>query len=297
LLGGRSDTPSTDGTGVVRTDQTLGSATVRGSIHGGTQQDSGLISAAGNVGAVRVLGSIVGGSSGTSSGGIFVGGNVTTITVKGDVIGGGALDSGVIHVAGKSGAINLLGGLTGGAGEGGGSVWLGTSLSDNADLVSIARDVTGGAGDGTGAVHVAGKLGTLNISGSVHGGPAQAAARRRSRWARRDHDRRDLAGGTGADSGRLIWRGRSARSSFLEICWAARRTEQARSFQRGASIRSTSVAASSVEILPTRRRTTLPAAHGSSDPRDLAEHRRRDRRGSGLQSNARSGEQRDDPHR
>lgn len=204
LLGGRSDTPSTDGTGVVRTDQTLGSATIRGSIHGGTQQDSGLISAAGNVGAVRVLGSIVGGASGTSSGGIFVGGNVVAITVKGEVLGGGALDSGVIHVAGKSGAINLLGGLTGGSGAGGGSISLGTSLTDSTGAVNIARDVTGGVGEGTGAVHVTGNLGALKIGGSIHGGEGTGSgAAALAAGAKRIEIKGDLAGGGGANSGRL----------------------------------------------------------------------------------------------
>ena len=169
IYGGNSDTTTTAGTGVIRAHQTLGAVTVGGNIHGGSQQDSGLIDALGNLTSIKILGDIIGGSAGTNSGAIHVGGNALAISVKGDLLGGDALDSGVIEVDGKTGALTLLGGVKAGAGEGSGKITLGTNLADTVALLSIGRDLQGSASDDTGIITTTGNVASLIIKGSVRG--------------------------------------------------------------------------------------------------------------------------------
>ena len=169
IHGGRSENPSTDGTGVVRTEQTLGPVKILGGLFGGTQQDSGVISSAGDMATVDIAGGIVGGSAGTSSGAVLVGGNVVSINVHGDVAGGGALESGVIRVAGKAGAITVGGALTGASGDDSGSIHLGTNSNDTVGKLSIGRDLAGSSGERTGSVFVAGKVGAVKIKGALRG--------------------------------------------------------------------------------------------------------------------------------
>ena len=172
VSGGRSDTPSTDGTGVIRSDASIGSVTIGGSILGGTQQDSGLISTAGDLKSLKVLGAIVGGSAGTSNGGIFVDGNVGTISIKGDVIGGAADDSGLLRIGGKATSIQLLGALVGGAGERSGSLQVGTSVADAVGLLSIGRDLRGSTGEDSGSIRTEGPVKQLIVRGDILGGTA-----------------------------------------------------------------------------------------------------------------------------
>lgn len=204
IFGGRSETPSTEGTGVIRSEQNIGPVTIVGSIFGGTQQDSGLISAAGNVGAVKITGGIVGGEAGTSSGGLFIGGNVSSISVKGDVLGGKADDSGVIHVAGKSGAITLLGALQGAEGEGSGAIHLGTDSADLISKLTITRDLTGGSGSESGLLNINGKLGALKIGGSIQGAVGDASGTvKLNAGAKSTLIVGDITGSSGEESGRI----------------------------------------------------------------------------------------------
>ncbi len=169
IYGGRSENPSTDGTGVVRSEQKLGPVKVVGGVFGGTQQESGLIFSAGDAATVDIGGGLVGGSAGTTSGAVLIGGNVVAINVGGDVVGGAALESGVIRVAGKAGTISVGGALTGGSANDSGSIQLGTISDDAVGGISIGSDLTGGAGERAGTIVVAGKARAVAIGGAIRG--------------------------------------------------------------------------------------------------------------------------------
>lgn len=200
ISGGRSANPSTDGTGVVRADGNIGSVSV-GSIYGGTQQDSGLISSGKNLGVVKVLGGIYGGTAGQDNGGIFADGNAISISIKGDVRGGAAQHSGFIKISGSSGAVSVGGNVLGGSGDYSAKLEFGTLAIDKLASLNV-RDVFGGSGDDSGYITVAGKTGAIILKGNLTGGAGGGAGKIFVNGAA-SILMGDIVGGSGSDTGVL----------------------------------------------------------------------------------------------
>lgn len=154
----------------------IGAVKVGGSLLGGAADGSGSITAQdGNIGPVRIAGGLVGGA-GTGSAAITalsshptdgtrpVGGHITSVTVGGDLTGGGAA-SAAVHADVRLGAVHV-GSLTGGTGAGSGSISAGTG---GIGAVRVDTDVNGWEGDGSASIQSQGGIASVTIGGDVNG--------------------------------------------------------------------------------------------------------------------------------
>jgi hypothetical protein len=132
----------------------LGTATIAGSLIGGSTADSGSIHAA-VFGSVSIGGDLIGATA-TGTGAII--GTGTSVIVGGSVVGVG-VDSGKIATAAS---VTIHGDLIGGSGTGSGLV--------EGTKVVIDADVRGGSAVRAGSVDIAN--GSLKLGGSVVGGTA-----------------------------------------------------------------------------------------------------------------------------
>lgn len=178
------------GSGCVSFTEAVRELRIRGSLAGGTGNESGVVSVAGvntitidgdvvggggvgsgqivnnfslPVGRVTIGGSLVGGN-GIESGRVFGTGRVNTVTVGGDVRGGAGVSSGQVQ-SGRSNAIQIAGSLVGGAGDTSGTIRV-----NRVGSVLIGRDVRGNAtGATSGAVDML-SAGVVRVGGSIVAG-------------------------------------------------------------------------------------------------------------------------------
>ena len=179
-----------DGASILVNDGAIGPVTLGGSLLGGTDPGTGVISAK-NIGAVKIGGDLRG--DGSSTGYIQVtGGKLASLTIGGSIIGSGA-SSGRVS-ASTIGAIVIGGDLEGDLANSGQifgqeikSITIGGSVIGrgsatgaiiaNAKLgaVKIGGDITGGTGGNSGTILAAGSIASITIGGGVFGGPAMTA--------------------------------------------------------------------------------------------------------------------------
>jgi hypothetical protein len=174
------------------------SCTINGSIRGGTEPETGALSAQG-MGTLTIGGSVTG-NKGVQSGYIGIGDFSPfplIINIKGALKGGAGDHSGYLHstpgaqslsiggITGSSGndsgevqiwngcdQFNLLGGLKGGSGSSSGSVTLYNLFPDQAmnQSLLVKGDIRGGSGDFSGWMQVVKPDTNIQITGSVIGG-------------------------------------------------------------------------------------------------------------------------------
>jgi hypothetical protein len=145
--------------------QSIGSATVGGSLLGGSQFSSGTLKVFGSIGTIRIGGGVLGGA-GESSGTIMSLGRLRDVTIGGSLVGGTGLSSGRI-TAGVGGIERLtIGGIFGGSHDRTGQV---ESL-DGIGTVRIATSLVGGSGLDSGSVLAARGIGNLWLGGDIVGG-------------------------------------------------------------------------------------------------------------------------------
>src|SRR5262245_6710647 len=153
----------------------------------------------GDLGAVTIGGSLLGGSA-SESGQIRASGDMGLVTIGGDVRGGSGANSGNLLCEGKIAGVTIGGSVRGGAGDYSGGVW-----SVSLGAVKIGGDVVGGGGAKSGAISgvnsvtgvtIGGSLlgGTGNFSGWIHSSTALGAVKITS----------DVVGGTGIASGQVF---------------------------------------------------------------------------------------------
>lgn len=144
---------------------TLSSVTIGGSLIGGSNNVSGGIQSASDMGPVKIGGDIIGGAA-LEAGEIRSAGNMGFVSVGGDIKGGGGDHSGTVEADRALAGITVGGSLLGGAADDSGEI---TSAS-NMGLVKIRGNVTGGDGTNSGRVNSNGKLAGVTAGGSIEGG-------------------------------------------------------------------------------------------------------------------------------
>jgi hypothetical protein len=141
----------------------IGSATIGGSLIGGSADHDGRIMVLGALGPVKIGGDIMGG--GGANAGHIDAGTLASLTVNGSIIGGAGTGAGVVY-AGTAGAVKIGRDLRGGAGTYSGGIQVIQSLSN----LTIGGSVVGSSAEWTGRVAVSGNLGPVKIGGDVRGG-------------------------------------------------------------------------------------------------------------------------------
>ena len=144
----------------------IGSVTIKGSLYGGTADDSGQIAASDGIGAVKISGNIFGGA-GKQSGrvGTSVGGNILSVTIGGSIFGGSDNSSGIIDSGAGIGAVAVKGDIVGGSAFQSGVIHAKTKIGS----VSVGGSVVGGTFTETGGIESDGSLGTVKIVGDLRG--------------------------------------------------------------------------------------------------------------------------------
>jgi hypothetical protein len=177
LIGNTPIAGSSDNTGLIRSDSSIGKVRIGSGeagdgIIGGGGTNSGSIIAGTKLTSVFVDGSILGGD-GSNSGSVFSSGSIGSVTVEGDVriaetvLQGGGPQAASIVSGGQTGKVIIAGDLLGGVGNSSGWVSAGGDLKS----VQIGGDVVG-SGPLSGGIQSEGKLGKVVIEGSVLGGNA-----------------------------------------------------------------------------------------------------------------------------
>lgn len=157
----------------------IGAVTILGDIIGGagptvhslSQPDygTGYLMASGSIGAIKIGGDLIGGTK-ELSGTVRAVGAITSITVGGSVFGNTGDVSGSI-IGGKLGPVKISGNLSGGPGELSGAV----NSSGYITSVAVGGSIFGGSGDTSGALYGNG-IGSVTVTGSLIGGVAHEVA-------------------------------------------------------------------------------------------------------------------------
>lgn len=192
-------------------DGTVGSVTIGGSLIGGADFVSGTIFSIGNMGPVMIGGSVIGGS-GQASGQVGSGyGQVGPVTVGGSLIGGSGYQSGLIAGATGLGSVTIGGDLVGGSHYETGVVKL-FGTAGKIGNINIAGSIFGGAGLYSGGVFssrpdiqpATTALNSVSVGGSVFGGPGDWSGSIFSfTGAGSIRVRGDVIGGAGQESGHV----------------------------------------------------------------------------------------------
>ena len=210
-IGGSINGGSGQESAIISVTGSIGSLQVLGSINGGTGLDSGLVSVSNNIGNVAVTGSITGGSAGTAAdsvtlaaavpgvSGAIEAGQIGAITIGGSLIGGtpntsstvSSSDSTVNQTADTSGAIltnsigSLLikGSIMGNAGPTNGFIGgePGSGALVNYGSIVVDGALVGGSGSMSGSIlagttnngsffQTFGQIASIHVGGSVTGG-------------------------------------------------------------------------------------------------------------------------------
>ena len=158
-----------DTNGSFNRDASTGAITIWGDLVGGSDMltgvpgfGSGHIFAEGNMGAVKILGEVFGGSS-PFGGSVFAYGTIPSVTVGRNLFGGGAENTG--SISGALGSVKIGGSIYGRDFLNTGIVY---STGPTAS-VTVDGDLIGGSESNTGHIY-AFSLGTVKIGGSIIGG-------------------------------------------------------------------------------------------------------------------------------
>jgi hypothetical protein len=155
-------------------ESTLGSLFIGGNLTGaatGDGVDGGGISVMGNMGAITLLGSIIGRDA-LNSGQIWAGGTMGKVVVGGSILGGPTSYSGLVQSAGKMGAVFIGGNVVGGTDDHTGYVSSAAGIAS----VTLRGSVIGGtvadpvSDYNSGIILAFGStIGPVKIGGSLHG--------------------------------------------------------------------------------------------------------------------------------
>ena len=176
-IGGSLLATNPTGLGTINVEGEIGPVRIGGSVIGGSAPSSGGIgSFNGSMGNVRIGGDVIGGPAGftgyifaiTHMGNVKIGGDL-----KGGGISGGDGNAGFISAAnGSMGNVKIGGSIIGGASAFCGTVSTSTGVGDTGKMgkVSVGGSVIGGAELEAGSIFAAGGLGSIKIGGDLKGG-------------------------------------------------------------------------------------------------------------------------------
>ncbi len=140
----------------------VGAVTIRGSILGGTEMNSGQVF--GNSIASIVVGGNLFGGTAKFTGNIF-GGKIGPVTIGNAIFGGDGESSGTINSSGPIGNLKVGTYLQGGDGDDSGQIF-----GDSLGTVTLGSSLIGGKGDRSGNILGTGNIGAIKIGGSLSGG-------------------------------------------------------------------------------------------------------------------------------
>jgi hypothetical protein len=147
---------------------------IGGGIFGGSGAVAGFIESGRDVGKAVIAESIVGGS-GDGGAALVAQGMVKSLMVQGDLLGADGRNSGVVRSGldaqqpGTMGAVTILGRIEGGMGFSSGNVSSGGDLK-RFKAGNGTVGIAGGGGDFSGSLVVTGRVGSIDVLGSVSGG-------------------------------------------------------------------------------------------------------------------------------
>lgn len=136
----------------------LGSVKIAGSVVGAA------IGALNDIGSVTIGGSIFGDAT-AGSGGIVSLGKIGPVKVGGSIVGGDGDNTGRIATSGSIASLTIGGSLVGGGGTKSGFV-----MADQIGMVKIGGSILGGSGTESGRIVATGDLASLTLGGSLAGG-------------------------------------------------------------------------------------------------------------------------------
>jgi len=145
-------------------DGDIGPVRIGGSLIGGGSDDSGSITASGDIGTVSIHGDIRG-SSGDASGAVFAGGHLAGVNIGGSLLGGSGNTSGSITATAGCGAAKVAGDARGGNGDETAQIEVTGTLAG----VTIGGSLVGGGGDFSGIVRGHGDVGPVKIGRDLEG--------------------------------------------------------------------------------------------------------------------------------
>ena len=154
-------------TGNIGAQGDIGTVKILGSVVG-DKTSTGLIgSIAGKVGAVTIMGSLGGGEDDS---GFLFGNSLTSLKINGDLQGGSGKNSGIVSF-GTIGAVTILGSIFGAGGESSGQISSTTTIG----VIKIGNYLQGGDGKDSGQIIAESGLGKVTISGSLIGGKGDSS--------------------------------------------------------------------------------------------------------------------------
>jgi hypothetical protein len=150
----------------------LGAVKIGGSLIGGSNDGSGRVETnGGSMGLIKISHDLVG-NSGNQSGSIQADTGVAGVQIGGSLIGGLGTQSGFIVCEGEMGPIQIGGGVTGGGGPASGYV----IAFGNLARVSVGGSLVGGSGGTSGGISSGLDMGPVSIGGDLLGGSIAGAA-------------------------------------------------------------------------------------------------------------------------
>ncbi len=143
-----------------------------GSLIGGAQSASGVVSASGDITKIAIGDDLLGGSA-TGSGVISSGGKISAVSIGGSLNGAGGASSGSITSTGSMGVVSIGGNLAGGTGSDSGALVSHGKLTS----VTIGKSLQGGSGTASGSISADQQIGTVQIRNNVQGGDGTNSAK------------------------------------------------------------------------------------------------------------------------
>jgi hypothetical protein len=178
----------------------IGKLTVAGDVTGASVTVSESKGKFGNIGTVKIGGSLIADPIAPNTGLISTIGPIGSITITGDVVGGAGDGSGIHAATGyitRLGKVTIGGSLKGGAGAHSGIV----SEQGSIASVTIAGDIKGGGGKYSGSVYAYYSIGPVTVKSITGGGGDHSGAIVAHKGKIGNFTTGDITGGSGGDSG------------------------------------------------------------------------------------------------
>jgi len=163
FVGGTVRAGFTSDSGNLQADGDIGKITILGALVGDLESTALLGSNFGNVGAIVIGGSVIGGAGENSA---FIFGNaIASLTIRGSLQGGTAENSGLVS-ASTLGPVTILNAIFGNDGNFSGSI-----SADKIGAINVGGAVFGGLGGNSGSIAAfTGPIGNIKIGSTLQGG-------------------------------------------------------------------------------------------------------------------------------
>lgn len=200
-IGGSLKAPTSTGYGTVNVSGDIGSVKIGGSMIGGSNAGSSsgsIYSSVGKIGSITIGGDLIGGSS--TSSGEFIAQSIGSVTIGGDVRGGAGIISGRVVSNSDIGNVKIGGSLIGSGSD------TGVIIGDKIGNVTVGGSLVGNGVRSGSILATDGDIGNVTIGGSMQGGSGEQSG---SIYAYDGNVgnvtvRGDVTGGSGLKSGSIL---------------------------------------------------------------------------------------------